>query len=204
VTARNHWKFEVALTSAENARLGWGDDPKRERAAVEKTALSDNSAEFEALDRELRTKLERVAWVIVKDWSLAADAVQAAYLTLHQKWCDVLPENRPGWLVKTVQYSAHNIRRAQGSQDKLAVLQFNRPLADTGTSANITENLEKLQTAINTLPDDQRKIVQLRLVEEWTFQQIADHLAIPLGTALSRMRLAIEKLRSVVNENDSE
>lgn len=182
------------MTSSEGAK----------RESARQIPPSTNSSEFEALDRQMRTKLLRLAWVIVNDWSLAADAVQAAYLTLHQKWEDVLPENRPGWLVKAVQYSAHNIRRSQSSYDQLPGLLFHRALADTGGHDITAERLERLQGALRQLPDDQRQIVQLRLVEDLTFREIADRMAIPLGTALSRMRLAVEKLRLVVHENVSE
>jgi RNA polymerase sigma factor (sigma-70 family) len=184
----------VALTSSEGAN----------RETARQIPHSANSGEFEALDRQMRSTLLRLAWVIVKDWSLAADAVQAAYLTLHQKWEDVLPENRPGWLVKAVQYSAQNIRRSQSSHDQLAGLWFNRPSVEKGGDNITAERLELLQEALRQLPDDQRQIVQLRLVEGLTFKAIANRLAIPLGTALSRMRLAVEKLRLVVNENLSE
>ena len=36
----------------------------------------------------------------------------------------------------------------------------------------------------------------MRIVEDKTFGQIAEELQIPLGTALSRMRLALERLRN--------
>jgi len=36
----------------------------------------------------------------------------------------------------------------------------------------------------------------MRIVEEKTFSEIANLLAIPIGTALSRMRLALERLKA--------
>jgi RNA polymerase sigma-70 factor (ECF subfamily) len=181
----------VALTPSEDAQ----------REKHQQISQSESSAEFEALDRLLSSKLQRIAWVILRDWSLASDAVQAAFLTLHQKWGEVLPEHREGWLVKAVQYSAHNIRRSQTNHDQLPDLLFKRHSDDRLSDDGIAERLEQLKAVLNQLPSDQQQIVRLRLVDELTFKEISSRLGIPLGTALSRMRLAIEKLRTVMKDN---
>jgi RNA polymerase sigma-70 factor (ECF subfamily) len=46
--------------------------------------------------------------------------------------------------------------------------------------------------------------LKLRIFEDRTFAEIAEQLQIPLGTALSRMRLALEKLRANEPEEDHE
>jgi RNA polymerase sigma-70 factor, ECF subfamily len=184
----------VVLTPSENAK----------RETAQQITQSTDSSDFEALDRLMRPKLLRVAWLIVRDWSLAADAVQSAFLTLHQKWSQILPENRSGWLVKAVQYSAQNIRRSQGRHDQVAAMLFKRPTVSPLDHNSIAEKLSRLQIALEKLPKDQRQVIQLRLVEGATFKEIADRLMIPIGTALSRMRLAIGKLKSEVNEIGSE
>jgi RNA polymerase sigma-70 factor (ECF subfamily) len=50
--------------------------------------------------------------------------------------------------------------------------------------------------ALQTLPDDQRTVVQLRLWEGLTFEEIAEAQGIPLNTAASRYRYGLEKLRT--------
>lgn len=52
--------------------------------------------------------------------------------------------------------------------------------------------------AMNTLPDEQRTIVQLKLWDGLTFEEIADTQGIPLNTAASRYRYALEKLRTLL------
>jgi RNA polymerase sigma-70 factor (ECF subfamily) len=182
----------VALTPSEDAQ----------REKHQQIPQSESLAEFEALDRLLSSKLQRIAWVILRDWSLASDAVQAAFLTLHQKWGEVLPEHREGWLVKAVQYSAHNLRRSQINHDQLPDLLFKRQSDHKATNDGTDERLDQLKVVLNQLPSDQQRIVHLRLVEELSFKEIASRLGIPLGTALSRMRLAIEKLRSVMKDGN--
>ncbi len=58
------------------------------------------------------------------------------------------------------------------------------------TVLNVREALEKL-------PENQQDVVRLRIYEEKTFAEIAKELNLPLGTVLTRMRLAMRKLESL-------
>ncbi len=52
--------------------------------------------------------------------------------------------------------------------------------------------------AMKTLPDEQRTVVQLKLWDGLTFEEIADAQGIPLNTAASRYRYALEKMRTLL------
>lgn len=52
--------------------------------------------------------------------------------------------------------------------------------------------------AMKTLPDEQRTVVQLKLWDGLTFEEIAETQGIPLNTAASRYRYALEKLRTLL------
>jgi RNA polymerase sigma-70 factor (ECF subfamily) len=52
-----------------------------------------------------------------------------------------------------------------------------------------------LEAALGELPPDQRSVVHLKLWGEFTFEQIAKILEIPLNTAASRYRYGLDKLR---------
>lgn len=54
---------------------------------------------------------------------------------------------------------------------------------------------EALGSALGELPPEQRAVVQLKLWEGRTFEQIAEVLSIPANTAASRFRYGIDKLR---------
>lgn len=58
------------------------------------------------------------------------------------------------------------------------------------------EQKQALQAEVEALPDAQREIVILRLSAGLKFEQIAELLNIPLGTALSRMHAAVHRLKS--------
>ena len=52
--------------------------------------------------------------------------------------------------------------------------------------------------AMETLPVEQRTIAQLKLWDGLTFEQIAEAQGIPLNTAASRYRYALDKLRALL------
>jgi len=57
-----------------------------------------------------------------------------------------------------------------------------------------------LQEALGELPDEQREAVIMRIWSGMTLQEIATATAVPLNTAASRYRYALEKLRTRLAE----
>jgi RNA polymerase sigma-70 factor (ECF subfamily) len=57
---------------------------------------------------------------------------------------------------------------------------------------------EELSRAVKTLPAIYREVVVLKVWSGLTFQQIAETLAVPLNTAASRYRYALEHLRDAL------
>jgi RNA polymerase sigma-70 factor (ECF subfamily) len=57
------------------------------------------------------------------------------------------------------------------------------------------EDVAKLKELLAELPPDQQHVVRQRMYEDKTFAVIAQELNVPLGTVLTRMRLAMEKLQ---------
>lgn len=176
------------------------------------------------LHREHAAQMRRLAWAMLRDWSLADDAVQDAFLLLAMRCHDVPVEQRVGWLVRTVQFSALNLRRTRLRQQRLekargadqsdqrlinppsySVSQSVREETDgyavdpgppPGRDIERVEELERMHAALLLLSAEQQWVVRQRLLEDKSFREIAEGLAVPLGTVLSRMRLAMEKLRN--------
>ena len=63
------------------------------------------------------------------------------------------------------------------------------------------EEVEQLTRLIGELPKEQRDVLRLRFFENMTFAEIAETMQTPIGTALSRMRLALARLRALTNAN---
>jgi RNA polymerase sigma-70 factor, ECF subfamily len=54
---------------------------------------------------------------------------------------------------------------------------------------------EQVREALNTLPHEQLKTLELSYFSGHTHAEIAEHLEVPLGTVKGRMRLGLQKLR---------
>lgn len=146
--------------------------------------------------------LERYAWAIVRDWSLAKDATQNGFVLLSRFGGDVAAEAMKSWLFKVVHREALRLRESQRMQPSTDLVAEPTARYETTPLTHLVrqEDLERLRNQIAKLPPDQQTILRMRFVNEHSFHEIACILNIPLGTALSRMRLALEKLRKLNNE----
>ena len=72
------------------------------------------------------------------------------------------------------------------------------PLADEALASR--QSAERIRCAVAGLPDDQQRVIELSFYQERAHAEIADVLGIPLGTVKSRLRLAMAKLRSLLDQ----
>lgn len=64
--------------------------------------------------------------------------------------------------------------------------------------APLDPQMDRMRAAIAALPPRQRDVLELRLHEELTYQEIATVLDIPVGTVRSRLHHAVRQLREVM------
>ena len=70
------------------------------------------------------------------------------------------------------------------------------PLADFQLAAAQSE--ERLREALTALPGDQLRVIEMSFFEDKAHSEIAETLRIPLGTVKSRVRLAMKRLRAIL------
>lgn len=63
-----------------------------------------------------------------------------------------------------------------------------------------TEELDRLQWALGQLSEPERMVVLLRHFSQMSFQEIADLMGTPLGTALARAHRGLARLREKMTE----
>ena len=161
-------------------------------------------ARVEALFLEHAAGLKRFCWGVLKNEALADEAVQQTFVKVIEKGHTADADKQKAWIYKVAFHQALEIRRrgktADRAMDKLA----NRPGPDAPPPpANVAadrETVQRARRAIEALPTEQKKVFMMRVQDGKTFAQIAEALDIPLGTALTRMRLATKKLREQVEE----
>ena len=139
------------------------------------------------------------------------DCLQAVFVKMtHQQQrsdSEVAPVARRAWLFRVASNEAALHWRNKAATGRMIEKQGSRLhpsdtlSPDTTDKIILTETSVKVRQAVEQLPEPYRDIVQMRIDQEKTFQQIADELGIPLGTALTRMRRALSRLRETL-END--
>jgi len=70
------------------------------------------------------------------------------------------------------------------------------PRGDVHTETELVK--EEIRKAIGTLPREQADLLRIFYFEDKTHSVIADELGLPLGTVKSRLRLAVAKLRGLL------
>ena len=93
-------------------------------------------------------------------------------------------------------------------EDMARALAFYRQLglevpadADTEDETIRRETSRELRGAIDALPDDQSRVIQLAYFGGFSHSEIAEMLGMPLGTVKGRMRLGLEKIRAQIAES---
>ena len=73
---------------------------------------------------------------------------------------------------------------------------------------DLDESLQRVEAAMGRLDDSKRAILVLRAYEQLSYDEIADHLGVPLGTVMSRLNRArtalMEELRRDLRSVDDE
>jgi RNA polymerase sigma-70 factor (ECF subfamily) len=145
---------------------------------------------------ELIPRLRRYARALVGERSSADDLVQD---TLERAWAKLHLYRRGtdlrAWLF-TVMHNVHvNRVRATRLSDPL---EDEMPeLAQRGTQPDALL-VRDLDRAIARLPADQRAVLLLVTLEEMSYEEVARTLGIPIGTVMSRLSRAREKLRAMM------
>ena len=74
------------------------------------------------------------------------------------------------------------------------------PRASVERDATGGELQERIASAVETLPDDQREVFLMREVANLPFKEIAEITGVPENTVKSRMRYALERLQEALSE----
>jgi RNA polymerase sigma-70 factor (ECF subfamily) len=150
---------------------------------------------------ELIPRLRRYARALVGDRSTADDLVQD---TLERAWSK-LHLYRHGtdlraWLF-TVMHNVH-VNRVRSTRPTEALEDDTPELAQRATQGDALV-VRDLERAIAALPDAQREVLLLVALEDLSYDETARALGIPIGTVMSRLSRAREKLRDLMQGKGS-
>jgi RNA polymerase sigma-70 factor (ECF subfamily) len=161
-------------------------------------ALAGSQADLEVLFRRYWPRAYRAAFLIVHDHAAAEDIAQEAFVAAVRRLDRFDRRRRFGpWLGAIVANRAIDWVRARAarreSAGELPESTAAAPHAPGGYS-------EEVVAALATLSAEQRAVVVLRYVLEYTPGEIAHALELPRGTVNSRLRRGLDALEARLQE----
>lgn len=180
-----------------------------EKAAIGAAQQGDVQA-FNTLVLHYQTMAFNVAYRILGDEDLAADACQEAFLSAYRNIRHLRGESFKAWLLRIVTNACYDQfryqkRRPAGSLDELMdESEHGSPVADPAPQPEQQALRRELEDAIiagiQTLPEDQRVALVLADVQGLSYEEIASVTRTSLGTVKSRLSRARCKLRNYLIE----
>ena len=172
---------------------------------------------FAELLRRHKTPLYNFVLRHLRSESAAEDVTQDAFLRVVQRAAEFKHEARfTTWLYtiarnlcidhgRKMKHRRHPSLDAPANDDGasrplLETLPDRAPSGDVGRAAEWTKMRRSIVAAVDALPDDQREIFLLREVANLPFKEIAEVTSTPENTVKSRMRYALERLRTALSE----
>jgi RNA polymerase sigma-70 factor (ECF subfamily) len=139
-------------------------------------------------------RAHRAAYLVVHDAAAAEDIAQDAFLAAVDA-LDRFDRRRPfaPWLHRIVVNRAVDWARRESLRRRIDGRE-----AGERTAARSDALGEDLMAALAELPPEQRAVVVLRHLLEYTPGEIAGMLELPRGTVNSRLRRALDRLRETI------
>jgi RNA polymerase sigma-70 factor (ECF subfamily) len=139
--------------------------------------------------------LYRMAYRLVGDCHEAEDVVQEAFRSVWSSRRRYEPgRGERAWLVSILRRRAVDRWRKRTGPTVLATETF-PDIPGAAFDPLAADYTDEMQDALERLPRELRETLLLVVVAELTHQEAADELGVPLGTVLSRVSRARERLR---------
>lgn len=195
-----HWAPAEAMIGSDAVL----ERAREDSALLERVARQDRAA-FALLYDRLSPPLYATALRILRDPAEAQDVVHDAFLSVWDKagTFEAKRGSAFAWVVTLVRNRAIDRVRARRRRSELLAesvpgdLGYTEvaPTAAGHESAVANEDAQAVRAAIETLPLEQRRALELAFFGGLTQEQISQSLREPLGTVKARIRRGLIKLR---------
>ena len=165
-------------------------------------ARGGNLFAFEEIVRRYQRRVYATAYRIVRRHEVADDVAQEAFIRAYRS-LDRFDPGRPfgPWICRiAANLAVNHVRSPQAREDALPDGHAEMPSPAAGPLQGVldAEARAMLDQALERLPAAQRAVFCLRVFEELSYREIAESLGISLGTVMSRLSRAREKLREAL------
>jgi len=183
------------------------DIPLSDGDALAAAASGDGSGLATLYDRYARVVYSLARRIVQVD-AEAEDVVQDVFSQMFRQAAryDVRRGTVSSWLLTIARTRAIDRVRARkrlpdsrlGREPETAAENVPDPRADQERQALSDEQVTRVRRALEHLPADQRKAIELAYYDGLSQSEIAEQLKEPLGTVKSRIRAAMTKLRDTL------
>ncbi len=171
-----------------------------EEYLVASARLGDRSA-FEALVRYRGPRLFAHAWRLLGNRDEALDVVQEAWVEITRGLKGLRHDGAfPAWAYRIVsRLCARTIDR--NVRDREIASQVPDPVVDDQGAQSA--DARSVRAAIALLPPDQAATIRLFYLEEFSVQEVATAMDVPVGTVKTRLMHARNALRKTLKGNEN-
>ncbi len=164
-----------------------------------KRAQQGDRGAFGELVRRHRAGVINVVYRMCGDAHLAEDMAQEAFIRAWQKIASYQPKaNFRSWLYRIATNATLDaLRREKGMAD-IDELAISSPEAGPESFLSQSELNTQVTQAVLSLPPASRMVLVLREYEGLSYREIAETLDIPIGTVMSRLNFARNRLRQIL------
>lgn len=154
--------------------------------------------ELENVMTEYQDKLFRFAFFRTGSYDDSQDIVQDVFIKLYNDNL-ISVNNIKNYLYRSVSNSCVDYHRKTANrkidQIDTAILPCHLYEKDISEKIIHEEEYSRLQKLMSELPNEQRQIIQLRILDNLSFVEIASILEVPVTTVKSRFKYGIDKLK---------
>lgn len=137
---------------------------------------------------------------ILKNLSDAEDVTQDTYINIHHYASRYKSKNKPlAWILTITKNLAYNKIKVNNHTQELTNEELESLISQNGDY-----NICLIKEMIDSLNDEERKIIVLSIIGGLKFHEIAKLLDLKLSTTLSKYNRAIKKLSSKYKEENNE
>ena len=191
------------MCNAGRSGLAGGTPTRRHRPVVGSWLCRRTMLSIEQVIASHHRAVYRYAFRLTGMVADAEDLTQQAFLIAQRKLDQVRdPAKADRWLFAVVRscFLKNRRRRRPTSAANLDIQMEDIAVEPPGNEAVDRELLDR---ALDELPEQYRLIVAMFYFEEFSYKQIAQELGVPIGTVMSRLARAKQRLRQQLAAHDS-
>jgi len=182
------------------------DTQRAEEARLLARIVEHDQASFEALYQRYAGALYSLAYQVTRAERFAQDVVQEVFAAVWRDSSRFDPAKGPvgPWLFSLARHKAIDLVRREANVRRRTVdvdLTIEEAPDDVDHEAWLRIRRDRVHEAMDELTPLQREAVELAFFTGLTHVEVAERLGIPLGTAKTRIRSALQRLREVLGDS---